>query len=247
MNNKILVIGDSCLDEFVYCKCRRLCPEAPVPLLDILDKSTNGGMAMNVFRNLKSLDADCDIITNKDWESITKTRYVAKKTNHMFIRIDSPLREERERVDLNQIDFSLYSVVVVSDYNKGFLFEEDIEKIGKLHPCVFLDTKKILGDWAKTVKYIKINHKEYEDSSSLIDLELENKIIETLGSGGCRIKEKKFLVDEVEVKDLSGAGDSFLAALTIKYGECKDIYASMKFANDCATIVVGKKGVNTIR
>jgi|10_taG_2_1085330.scaffolds.fasta_scaffold00397_26 D-beta-D-heptose 7-phosphate kinase/D-beta-D-heptose 1-phosphate adenosyltransferase len=247
MNNKILVIGDSCLDEFVYCKCRRLCPEAPVPLLDILGKSTNGGMAMNVFRNLKSLDADCDIITNKDWESVTKTRYVAKKTNHMFIRIDSPLRDERERINLDKINFTQYSVVVVADYNKGFLFEDDIKKIGELHPCVFLDTKKIIDDWARTVKFIKINHKEYKNSSKFIDIELENKIIETLGSGGCRLREKKFLVDEVEIKDLSGAGDSFLAALAIKYGECGDIYDSMKFANDCATIVVGKKGVSTIK
>ena len=247
MSGKILVIGDSCLDEFVYCKCRRLCPEVPVPLVDILNKSTSGGMAMNVFRNLKSLEADCDIITNQDWESITKTRYVAEKTNHMFIRVDSPFRPEKERVNLDGIDFENYSVVVISDYNKGFLFESDIETIGRLHPCVFLDTKKILGDWAKTVKYIKINHKEYIDSSQSIDLELENKIIETLGAGGCRLKEEKFLVDEVEVKDLSGAGDSFLAALTIKYDECKNIYDSMKFANDCATMVVAKKGFSTIR
>ena len=29
---KILVIGDSCHDVFVYGKCDRICPEAPVPV-----------------------------------------------------------------------------------------------------------------------------------------------------------------------------------------------------------------------
>ncbi len=29
MSDKILVIGDGCIDEFVYGKCTRLCPDAP--------------------------------------------------------------------------------------------------------------------------------------------------------------------------------------------------------------------------
>jgi len=29
---KILVIGDSCKDVFIYGKANRLCPEAPVPV-----------------------------------------------------------------------------------------------------------------------------------------------------------------------------------------------------------------------
>jgi len=31
---KFLVIGDSCTDRFVYGSCDRLCPEAPVPVLN---------------------------------------------------------------------------------------------------------------------------------------------------------------------------------------------------------------------
>ena len=31
---KILLIGESCLDEYHYGECRRLSPEAPVPVLD---------------------------------------------------------------------------------------------------------------------------------------------------------------------------------------------------------------------
>ena len=31
---KILVIGESCLDIFQYGDCKRLCPEAPVPVFN---------------------------------------------------------------------------------------------------------------------------------------------------------------------------------------------------------------------
>ena len=52
----ILLLGDSCIDKFVYCKCERLCPEAPIPLLDIIKTTTNKGMAGNVFKNLMKLN-----------------------------------------------------------------------------------------------------------------------------------------------------------------------------------------------
>ena len=46
---KILVIGDSCIDEFIYGKSDRLCPEAPVPIFIPTKIISNGGMALNVF------------------------------------------------------------------------------------------------------------------------------------------------------------------------------------------------------
>ena len=48
---RILVIGESCKDIFVYGKCERLCPEAPAPVLNPLFTTENGGMAMNVVKN----------------------------------------------------------------------------------------------------------------------------------------------------------------------------------------------------
>ena len=30
--DKVLVIGDSCLDEYIYCIASRFCPDAPVPI-----------------------------------------------------------------------------------------------------------------------------------------------------------------------------------------------------------------------
>ena len=84
----ILIIGDSCKDIFVYCHCERLCPEAPVPVLDIVSTKENGGMAMNVFANLKKIKPNTVIMTNDNWDRVTKTRYVDVVTNQMFVRIE---------------------------------------------------------------------------------------------------------------------------------------------------------------
>jgi sugar/nucleoside kinase (ribokinase family) len=54
------------------------------------------------------------------------------------------------------------------------------------------------------------------------------------------------LVDRVEIKDTSGAGDTFLAGLVYEYMASGDIHKAMEFANRCATKVVQMKGVNVI-
>ena len=77
----ILVIGETCRDVFVYCDSNRLCPEAPVPVLNIVDQRENPGMAGNVRRNIESLlGGTIDINTNTNWYEIAKTRYVHKES-----------------------------------------------------------------------------------------------------------------------------------------------------------------------
>lgn len=44
-NNRILVIGDGCIDRFIYGDSLRLCPDAPVPIFTPTDSVQNGGMA----------------------------------------------------------------------------------------------------------------------------------------------------------------------------------------------------------
>jgi len=69
----------------------------------------------------------------------------------------------------------------VSDYNKGFLFPEDIAFICSKHSNVLLDTKKILGSWANKAHLIKINNYEYNNSLPFLTPELNNKIISVTG------------------------------------------------------------------
>jgi sugar/nucleoside kinase (ribokinase family) len=49
------------------------------------------------------------------------------------------------------------------------------------------------------------------------------------------------------VRDVAGAGDTFLAALAVKYGETSNISTAIKFANKMAMQVVQQRGVTTCK
>jgi bifunctional ADP-heptose synthase (sugar kinase/adenylyltransferase) len=242
---KILVIGESCRDIFNYGECNRLCPEAPVPIFNLIETTENGGMALNVKNNILALNAMTELITNPNWQDISKTRFIDIRTNHMFMRLDCN-DNAYKRYNIDNIKYDDYDAIVISDYNKGFLTEEDIANIGLRHPCVFLDTKKCLGSWCESITYIKINEHEYENNKEFINETLEEKIITTLGPKGSIHQGKVYSVPKVEIKDVAGAGDSFIAGLVVKYIETSDIISAIEFANVCATQVVQKKGVSIV-
>lgn len=242
---KILVIGESCNDVYVYGKSNRLAPEAPVPIFLPLEEIEIGGMAMNVFENVKSLDFDVEIITNQNWKSIIKKRFIDNKTNQMFLRVDTN-DNLYEKIDFTKINFSHYNAVIISDYDKGFISKDEIFEICDKHDKVFLDTKKILGDWANKSLYIKINNYEYEMSKNFITDELRKKIIVTLGENGSEYDGTIFSVPKVDVKDTCGAGDTFIAALTCRFLETENIKKAIMFANKCATQVIQKRGTSKI-
>ena len=148
---KILVIGDSCVDIFRYGKVERIAPEAPVPIIVPERETSNPGMAGNVVANLKALGAEVDFFTNKT--EIRKIRYVCSKYNHLLLRVDE--NDICEKIDIVPFKTGIYNAVIISDYCKGFLTEEDIEIISKSFDCpIFLDTKKILGNWAHNIDFI---------------------------------------------------------------------------------------------
>jgi len=242
---KILVIGDSCVDIFRYGKVERIAPEAPVPIIVPERETSNPGMAGNVVANLKALGAEVDFITNKT--EIRKIRYVCSKYNHLLLRVDE--NDTCEKIDIVPFKTGIYNAVIISDYCKGFLTEEDIEIISKSFDCpIFLDTKKILGNWAHNIDFIKINYHEYERNKEILknDLILNNKTIVTRGKYGCDYQTKNYPTVDVPVKDVSGAGDTFLSGLVIEYARSKDINKAIQFAQECTTIVIQKSGVSTI-
>jgi len=243
---KILVIGDSCYDIFRYGNVNRLAPEAPVPVINPIHETSNPGMAGNVVKNIEALGHKVDFITNIT--EIKKIRYVCSKYNHLLLRVDENDTCDKITSDtLDKIIWEKYDAVVISDYCKGFLTESDIEFICKKHKKVFLDTKKLLGWYANNVKFIKINHNEYLNNEKILNenLSLLNKTIITKGKYGCEYQGKMFPTQEVSVKDISGAGDTFLAGLVVEYLRTKSITQAISFAQECTTIVVQKSGVST--
>jgi bifunctional ADP-heptose synthase (sugar kinase/adenylyltransferase) len=241
---KILVIGDSCTDVFIYGIIERLAPEAPVPVVKPISQRENPGMALNVVANLKALGADVDVVTNS--KIIRKVRYVDERYNQLVLRVDENDKCERYNGVYETVD---YDAIIISDYCKGFLTEEDIEAFAERAECpVFLDTKKQLGLWCKNINFIKINHLEHLKNFERIPSypKLEEKIIVTKGREGCEHKGKTYPTQEVPVKDVSGAGDTFISGLVYEYVKSGDIEKSINFAQECTTIVVQKTGVATI-
>lgn len=243
---KVLVVGDTCKDIHVYGKCERMCPDAPVPVFVPTLTKENLGMAGNVYQNALSLGAVAVLKTNDI--TIEKKRFVQEATNHMFLRVDSGEENIKRINNLTKELLSPYDAIIISDYDKGFLTREDISFICDNHDCVFIDTKKKINDFCKNATFIKINTIEYNNSLEYIKNNkwTDEKIIQTLGSGGCKIGNKIYPVDKVEIKDVCGAGDTFLASLSVKYVQTGNIEESIKFANECATVVVQLKGVNTV-
>ena len=241
--SQITIIGESCLDVFVYCDAVRLAPDLPVPVLQEIHVETNPGMAANVQRNIEARSVSTNLVTNKNWDEIVKRRYIHDGSNHMFFRVDTP--HNIARFNVQELDLGA-DVIVISDYNKGFLSESDIEFICKSHPLVFLDTKKVLGKWAENASFIKINNYEYMNSKRYLTKTLSQKIIHTRGQEGCDFQGKNYPVEKIEVRDTSGAGDSFMAALVVDFLKTTKIEDSIIAANDAASRVVRTRGVGVI-
>lgn len=228
--------------------CSRLSPEAPIPVFEPTKTITNQGMAGNVVANLNKLGVQkVELITN--YEQITKTRYVEYKSNQMLLRVDSN-DSVQNSFDVKKVDFESYDAIVVADYDKGFLTNEDIKKIGKKAKLSFIDTKKTIDlENFKGYTFVKMNEVEWErcERYGAKYEEWKDNLIVTMSERGCMYKEKRYSVDtSIEVRDLSGAGDTWMASFAYKYTENSDVDESIKFANDNATLVVQKRGVSTI-
>ncbi|HRP30478.1 MAG TPA: PfkB family carbohydrate kinase [Agriterribacter sp.] len=244
---KILVCGDVCKDVYVYGAVGKLCQEAPVAVFNPVTVVSNEGMAGNVAANLRSLGATVDLVCNS--ETIIKKRIVDQKSNQMIVRIDENDIVSTP-INIDKINFNLYDAVIVSDYDKGFISLQDLKYISNCHKLTFLDTKKPLDKkHMGGFTFIKINEGEWQRSIEAGNdyHDWKEKLIVTLSERGCMYQGMNYEPDaKVEVRDVSGAGDTFLAALSYKYVETKDISASLRFANVCAGVVVTKKGVSVI-
>ena len=228
---KVLLIGDSCTDEYVYGSCERLNPEAPVPILKFNRKETKKGMAWNVRENIESFGIEVYMITNQ--ETITKTRYIDEKYNQQILRVDNEPNLKPMNYDLPDEHFD---ALVISDYDKGFLSNEKVfELVEWFDGPVFIDSKKT--KLPKESCFVKINDLEF----SKLDNPADNLII-TRGSKGAEYQGKLYPGERVDIFDAVGAGDTFLSALVYFYLKCGKIEEAIPYANKAAAIAVSNFG-----
>lgn len=233
---KILLIGDSCIDEYHYGTIERLSPEAPVPVFKLVDKVSKPGMAANVRENFRALGVSTLFVSS---DKSTKIRLIDTKSKQHVVRIDNDIIIPNP-LEFNSIDPSMLNVdaIVVSDYNKGLIDSKIIEDLrANYKGPIFVDTKK--KDLAKfNGCYVKINEVEYNNRISTNDL-----LIVTLGDRGAMFNGKVFETTNVEVVDVTGCGDTFLSALVFKFIETRDIEKAILFANKASSVTVQHMGV----
>lgn len=145
----IAVIGDTCVDEYVFCSVDRLNPEGPVPLLSRQKSVKSLGMAGNVAVMVAALGARPMLVCTGgearvhavsaglsiDWivpskrRMIRKTRYMAAsagRTYHQMLRVDDEvIPSQRDEALEGAIKgsardaISKCHVAILSDYGKG--------------------------------------------------------------------------------------------------------------------------------
>jgi D-beta-D-heptose 7-phosphate kinase/D-beta-D-heptose 1-phosphate adenosyltransferase len=229
---KILLIGDDCVDVYQYGTVDRISPEAPVPVFKFVYEEQKPGMAGNVCKNLEALD--CDVVYLHGNASV-KTRLIDLRSKQHIVRIDND-------VESTPISFETavpaYDAIVISDYNKGTVSYELIEELRQeFNGPIFVDTKKT--DLARLEGCIvKINSLEH----SLIKTQCTDLII-TMGKHGARYKDQVYAAEPVEVADVCGAGDTFLAALVSEYLTQCSIEQAIPYAIRAAGITVQHLGV----
>jgi D-beta-D-heptose 7-phosphate kinase/D-beta-D-heptose 1-phosphate adenosyltransferase len=235
---KVLLIGESCIDEYRYGSCNRLSPEAPVPIFSFSKIDIKRGMAANVLQNLNAFDLNVDFLSN-DSNKIIKRRFVDEKTKHQLLREDIDGDISPAEI-FKQLD---YDFIVISDYDKGFISNELIKYVvNHYRGNIFVDTKR------KNISYyencfIKINKNEL--SENFIPPK-DSKIIVTDGENGSFFENKHYPAEKVDVFDVVGAGDVFIACLSLCYQITDDINFSILFSNKMASESVKHSGIYKI-
>ena len=229
--NKVLVIGDIIIDKYIYGTSTRISPEAPVPVVTHLtEKETLGGAGL-VYENLKSLGVDVTLLDTNQQNSV-KTRVICD--GHYITRIDDDKQADGDAVleRIKQADFSNYDYVILSDYNKGTLDQSKkiIKHINKFNCKVIVDPKRHASNY-EGAWLVKPNEKEFKELG-FADRK-DNFIVTNAGDnviGNIDNIMYNIPVERVEVSDVTGAGDCFLAAFVYGLTKGYDYDKALKVA-----------------
>ena len=241
----VLLIGDSCNDVYHHGECKRISPEAPVPVFSESHVIVKPGMSSNVRENLSSLGMNVVHVTND--VTIEKHRFIDSSYGQQVFRYDSGDMEKIDECRLTELDkYSAgdFDCIVISDYNKGFVGKCLVEHIRNRFSGIpfFVDTKKSdlrMYDGC----YVKINDKEY----NLLSNKPKNcKFIITLGPEGAMYKGDVYSAEKVDVFDVVGAGDVFLSGLVYGFMIDGKIESAIKIANKLASTSVTKRGTYVV-
>ena len=203
------------------------------------------------------------IETIENYSTIVKQRIYCNGIQVARVDKEEPLNWNPNQSE-NSLDFSDYDVIILSDYNKGVLVKPWFLKPKNTN--VLLDPKSgyehlfinsnIITPNLNELK--KISGMNVDSNDSIVNacnkLMKENSfdyIIAKKGDKGMTIVGNQNYIKHIEPHrvdnpDVTGAGDTVIAALSIAYAKTNDIEFSAKFANAAAAIAVNKTGTASV-
>lgn len=243
-----------------------------VSLMSIVGNDDNGNVILRLIEE-GNIDGSLLYLTNR--KTTTKTRFLATN-NQQVMRLDNEDRTPIDYglctslLDIFATRIKEYDIVIISDYMKGLLtfdLTQGIIRLCKKHNIpVIIDVKDTVVSKYYGATLLKPNQKELHDLTGCpVDneeqiCEAANKlrkmcnvkhVLCTCGAKGMILisdaAEPYILKAESrEVFDVSGAGDTTIAYLSIGWANRLPLNESIQLANIAAGIQVGKVGTSSV-
>ncbi len=225
-------------------------------------------VADSLDTHLSAMDVICRFSRSEDVPTITKLRVMSR--NQQLLRLDfEESFSEIDKSELNSIvenNLLQHDVLVLSDYDKGTLSNvPDLVSLARNHNIpVVVDPKGHDFSKYRGATLITPNLSEFEavvgeckdeadlvakGKALLIELELEALLVTRSEHGMTLIRQDEELhipTQAQEVYDVTGAGDTVIATLSLAIAAGSSFAEASALANVAAGIVVGKIGTSTI-
>lgn len=252
----VLVLGDQMIDRYLWGDVTRISPEAPVPVNRVERVEERAGGAANVLLNIRGMGSAAHGWFGLEQPPIVKIRVIGK--NQQMLRIDFDM--EQKPIERHWV-WTLSEgckVVVFSDYGKGTL--SDIKPLidaALSRGCKVLvdpkgfdyeryrgahvikpnkdEMKELVGGWSTEEQLTKKALKLRED------LNLEALLLTRAAEGMTLYTAEgahSFPSEAQEIFDVSGAGDTAIAAFAVALDHGHDLPTAAKYANKAAGIAV---------
>lgn len=256
----ILVVGDAMRDLYWHGEVTRISPEAPVPIISVKREEERDGAAANVARNVRAMGVECREEFGSHENTVTKIRLVAKGQQTMRVDFDYPQNP------IKSLDFAGAKVVIFVDYGKGTLGEvQSLIREAKNEGCTVLvdpkgyeyskyvgadvvkpnldEMRVMVGGW-------KNEHDLFEKVQRIRKEANLGAILLTRASDGMTLytdaSERHIPAVAEKVIDVTGAGETAIAALGVGLHRGLSLEQSCLLANKAAGLAVGKFGPSIV-
>ena len=191
---------------------------------------------------------------DEDALTIEKTRIIGR--NQPMLRFDKELVGEK-RILLERAAEA--DLIIISDYAKGTITENLMNLLTHFKSKTIVDPKPKNKDLYKDVFLVNPNEKELfnmcpvsnvEEAGKILSQEINSHVLVKRSEKGMTLFSDKIVnipTYAKEVYDVSGAGDSVIAALAMAIASGASIEKSAIIANYSAGISIEKKGVHAVR